>query len=1057
MSFNRSSSPGLEKEIGQLREEITRLKTLADLSWMIDHPVPSFIVACDTKCILEVNHAATRQYRYDRSELLNQSLEFLTAHSSGIYSRKNLSIPQPASTGVLVKQLRRDGTIFTGELVRTPITYGGKSAELVQVWDISRQVDAELNLRTLERRYHWFMDQVSESIWRTELEMPIPIGLPVEEQIERCYRYGYIAEVSKSTARLYGYPNEQAMVGTRLESLLPRNPQNHEYLRQFIQNGYQLSEAESQELDAQGNTIWFLNKLVGEVEGGLLVRAWGTSLNITERKRVEAHQKRSDQMWRDALEHVQLLAYFLDNTGTITYINPFFSKLTGWEHDELLGQSIYNTFQPDYQFPRETQSQQGNSNLLTRSGKLLQIHWNTTLIHDEQGKPLGVFSIGEDVTEQQRVHGALKESEDRYRRLVEGMPLGLYRSTPEGQLTFANPVVLNLLGLSTVEEAARVNLNQYAYGPAYSREEFQARLEREGEVHGLEFKWNKPGGETLWVREHSRAIRDEFGQIQCYEGTLEDITREKKANRISEEREEHYRMLSQLAPIGIFMTCQGIVVHANQYLTRLLGFSKPEELEGMSLLDLLHPSEREEVQQVFLQGPEIYGQLPIQERRLLKKDGSTLLVQGHIARVHVNNQRGSVIVVRDVTAERQTEMERRRWQQRILEMQKLESLGLLAGGLAHDFNNQLTVILGHANLLQKQLKGKDDILSLLAPIEQAAIHSTELCLQMLSFAGRGRIQVQHVNLTELVQASSGLLRIACAKKARLQFELADGLPPIQAEEAQLRQVLINLVSNSSDAMTGEQPGEIVVRTGRQTIDETYQNAEMTLELPHGEYLYLEVSDTGSGMDVNTRRRVFEPFFTTKPSGRGLGLAAVLGIVRSHGGAIELTSKLRHGSTFKVFLPIKRAVREVMPHANPEEKGQNILVVDDDASLRNLTSRVLKNQGWNVIEAEDGHSACDLLRLQGGSISLALIDLVMPNMDGVDTLRQLWKLEPTLPAVAMSSFGSLELEKRFEGFPLRGILPKPFTPATLIQAVEHVLGPGTNRQANQPTISPTPVP
>lgn len=324
-----------------------------------------------------------------------------------------------------------------------------------------------------------------------------------------------------------------------------------------------------------------------------------------------------------------------------------------------------------------------------------------------------------------------------------------------------------------------------------------------------------------------------------------------------------------------------------------------------------------------------------------------MLVQCNIARVRVNNDRGSVIVLRDISAERQAEHERRRWQQRILEMQKLESLGLLAGGLAHDFNNQLTVILGHANLLQKTLPSEHPQYGLLAPIEEAARHSTDLCLQMLTFAGRGSIQVQKVNLTRLVLDSSGLLKIAAGKKAELTFDLDQSLPDIKAEEAQLRQVLINLVSNSAESMQSDQHGEISIKTGMMDIDESYQNVEVTLELPKGKYLILDVSDNGAGMDVNTRRRIFEPFFTTKPTGRGLGLPAVLGIVRSHGGAIEVNSKLRHGTSIRVFLPLTRSIQSVtLPElpARDASTSPTVLVVDDEASLRSLTSRVLR-QPW----------------------------------------------------------------------------------------------------------------
>ncbi|MFT3878901.1 MAG: PAS domain S-box protein [Gemmatales bacterium] len=1045
-----SSNASLEKELAILRDENARLKAASKLSWFVDHPVPGFIVSTKSGIILDVNHAALRQYRYDRKDLLERNLEMLRASGSGSYSRLDVESSFQNKAGWTVKQQRRDGSVFTAEMIVHPIQYEGSTAEFVQVWDVSRRVDAELTQRSIERRYHWLMEHATESLWRFELEVPIPVGLPVEEQIERCYRYGYLAEASASTARFYGYPSTNSMIGLRLESLLPRNTTNEHYLHHFIQNGYKLFDAETLEKDAQGNPKWFLNRLFGEVEGGLFVRAWGASLDISDRKRVEASHKQSDQLWRDALENLQLLALFLDHQGHVTYVNPYFSRITGWRSEEILGQNFYQCLHSDHashtaEYLKQLHSKSirhyATNTFQTRTGETLLIRWNNTIIHDATGQPIGVFSIGEDVTEQQRMNQAFQESEERYRRLVDGLPLGLYRSTPEGQLTFCNPVVLELLGLKSIEESARVNLNQYDYGPSYSREAFRARMEAEGAVYGLEYPWKMVNGTQLWVREHARAIRDEQGKVFCYEGTLEDITEEKQTTQSIREREEHYRMLSHLAPIGIVMTCNGRIVHVNQYLATMLGYDSPTELEGRLILDSLHPAEREEIQHLQQQS-DYFGLVPTQERRLLKKDGGALLVQANVAIVLVNNERGSVVVIRNISEERHAEHERRRWQQRILEMQKLESLGLLAGGLAHDFNNQLTVILGHTNLVQMKTKENEAIQGLIQPIEQAARHSMDLCQQMLSFAGRGKIKVDQVNLTKLILESAGLLKIAGTKRTQLAFELSESLPLLQAEEAQLRQVLINLVSNSAESMPSEQVGMITIKTGVIHIDETYKNAEVTLELPKGDYVHLDVTDTGAGMDVNTRRRIFEPFFTTKPTGRGLGLPAVLGIVRSHGGAIEVTSKLRHGTTFRVFLPLLRPMQNAPVPSEPgihDHGRKTILIVDDEASLRSLAGKVLSNHGWNVLEAEDGASACEVLRQHGNLINLVLIDLIMPGMDGVETLRQLWMVQPALPAIAMSSYGSMELEQRFTGYPLCGILPKPFTPASLEQAVLHVSG------------------
>lgn len=1052
MQFPRLGlSSAAEKELAQLREENARLRALAELAWFADHPVPAFIVSAKTGKILKANYAAQKQYRYEHQEMLDLNLEHFRANTgSGSFSRLDLANAFGQQQSWTVKQVRRDGSIFSAEMMVTPFIYQGMSAELVQVIDVSRRVNAELELQHLERRYHWLMENATESIWRFELEVPIPIGLPVVEQIERCYRYAYLAEASKSTAVLYGYPNPQAMIGIRLETLLPRNEVNQAYLKRFIENGYQLRQQESQEVDKGSNIKWFRNSLFGEVEAGLLVRAWGSSIDITNSKQLEEQQQQSNLLWNEALKNMQLLAMFVDDQTKITYVNPYFVELTGWNKEDIIGKCFHSVFNPECEGNKEQLnetlsqhniSQHCSNSIRTRDGRLLHLRWNNTTIHHSQGKPIGVFCMGEDVTDKQNASLALLDSEERYRRITEGLPLALYRSTPDGRIIYGNPVLVKLLQKTSMEDLLTVNLQDYEFGPAYDRAQFNQKLEEQGEIIGLEYQWKQPGNEYRWVRENARVIRDADGKVLWYEGTIEDITDTKLAEQQLVQSEELYRKLTEMAPVGIVLTCKGIVQHANPFVAQMLGYEKPEELIGKQVLDFLHPAERMELYHKYVEQPLELNQNTTEERRFIKKDGSVVLGQGHIARLMLNKQPGTIMVVRDISAQRQSDQEKRRWQQRIMKMQKLESLGLLAGGLAHDFNNQLTVILGHASLLDKQMVKDDALRSLLKPIELAAQHATNLCQQMLSFAGRGKIEVSQVNLTSLIRNTEALLKIASGKRADLVLELDPDLPSILAEEAQLRQVLIILVANAADAFSDGQRGQIIVRTSVVHYDENYPKMEMTLELPQGDYLCLDVVDNGCGMDADTRRRIFEPFFTTKSTGRGLGLPAVLGIVRSHNGAIEVNSKLRHGTCFRIFLPLLTGTKAapLSPTMSQlEHASATILVVDDEMSLRSLASQVLRNQGWNVIEAEDGMTACELVRQGTCPIHLVLIDLTMPVMDGVETLKQIWSSQPDIPAIAMSSFGYVEIEDRCRGLPLKAILPKPFTPQALEQIVAQAL-------------------
>ncbi|HMO36902.1 MAG TPA: PAS domain S-box protein, partial [Gemmatales bacterium] len=585
-----------------------------------------------------------------------------------------------------------------------------------------------------------------------------------------------------------------------------------------------------------------------------------------------------------------------------------------------------------------------------------------------------MFSLGEDITQKQIALEALRESEEQNRRITEGIPLALYRSTPDGRILYGNRVLAELMNIQDPKQLESINLQTTDTGPTYNRDEFNAELEKNGEIIGLEYQWKRPNQEPRWVRENARAIRDASGKVQWYEGTLEDITDAKIAQEKLVQSEELYRKLSETAPIGILLTRNAVVQHANPFVAQLLGYDSSEDLVVKPILDFVHPSDRQYVRQTYIQTPVEPFKQTTEERRLLRKDGSAIMIQAFISQLMVNRQRGSIIVIRDISAQRQSEQEMRRWQQRMLKMQKLESLGLLAGGMAHDFNNQLTVIMGHASLLEKQLPADDQLHKLLKPIELAAQHATNLCQQMLSFAGRGKIETHQVNLTQLIRNSEALLKIALGKRADLLLELDPDLPTIQAEEAQIRQVLINLIANSADSFTTGHRGHVTLRTFVQEVTADYPKIEVTLELPAGKYVCLDVIDDGCGMEIDSRRRIFEPFFTTKPTGRGLGLPLVLGIVRSHQGAIEVHSKLRQGTSIRIFLPLEVQA----PPAVPEKPvSATILVVDDELSLRSLASQVLRNHGFRVLEAEDGYQACELVQKSDNPIQLVLVDLTMP--------------------------------------------------------------------------------
>ena len=397
---------------------------------------------------------------------------------------------------------------------------------------------------------------------------------------------------------------------------------------------------------------------------------------------------------------------------------------------------------------------------------------------------------------------------------------------------------------------------------------------------------------------------------------------------------------------------------------------------------------------------------------------------------------------RDITARRQAEEERRRVETKLQETQKLESLGVLAGGLAHDFNNLLTGVLGNASLARMELSASSPLLPCIEQIEAAAMRAADLCKQMLAYAGKGRFVIQDVDLNALVKETTHLLQASIGKGVVLKFDFADRLPAVRADATQLRQIVMNLVINSSEAIAGRS-GVVTIVTGLVQADRDYLDSALAVsDLPEGDYVFLEVTDTGSGMEPEIGARIFDPFFSTKFTGRGLGLAAVLGIVRSHGGTLKVDSEPGRGTTFRILLPAAGdpATLPAAPPAarDPWHGAGRVLVVDDEESVLVAIRRMLESIGFTVLTAGDGRKAVELFRTDQAAIRAVLLDFTMPHLDGKGTFRELRQIRPDVRVLLMSGFDEQEAVNSFVGKGLAGFLQKPFRVEDLRARMKEIL-------------------
>ena len=533
------------------------------------------------------------------------------------------------------------------------------------------------------------------------------------------------------------------------------------------------------------------------------------------------------------------------------------------------------------------------------------------------------------------------------------------------------------------------------------------------------------------------------------DGLQEEVAIRLRAERALQESEALYHSLVEHLPQHIFRKdLAGRFLFANQPFCRSLQRDL-HEIIGRTDADF-YPAElatkyASDDRQVVQTGQILSS---VEEHQV--PDGQRLCV--HVVKTPVHSLEGEVIGVQgifwDITEQRQAEEERRRLEDQVRYAQKLESLGVLAGGIAHDFNNLLQAILGNVELAMLGLPEESAAHGELERARTAALRSADLANQMLAYSGRGKFIVQPLSLSQLVQEMAGLLEVSISKKVTITYCFADQLPPIEGDVVQIRQVIMNLITNAAEAI-GDNQGAIevstgTVRAGRGDLSETCFFLDE--HFPEGDYVFLQVDDSGCGMDQETLEKMFDPFFTRKLSGRGLGLAAVLGIVRGHRGAVDVDSQVGKGTRFRVLLPPGQTVANVptestnvadTPAATTTDTG-TVLVVDDEYSVREVARQMLQRAGFDVLTAGDGQEAVEIFRAHAQEIVAVLLDMKMPKMNGIEAYEEMRQIQPDACVILSSGYTEQEATSRLQGKGLAGFIQKPYSPRRLLETVRSVL-------------------
>ncbi|MCK4505008.1 MAG: PAS domain S-box protein [Candidatus Aegiribacteria sp.] len=783
--------------------------------------------------------------------------------------------------------------------------------------------------------------------------------------------------------------------------------------------------------------------LFEEIVDAISYALHGIEVKKSRNDSIEA-MKESQLLLEAFMDHFPGPVFIRDRNSKYLHVNDNFIEIFGSEiewagktpmelYTEKFARQMIEadrmTLENGYNFLEKTVCDKENNKLI------VEVH---SFRIDREAKPPLIGGITLDITQRHISEKALRASEERYRAVFENTGTAMMIIEKDMVVSLANQGFELLSGYSRSEIEGKKNWTEFVV---------PEDLERMKKYHDIRRK--KPGSAPdeydFRFVDRDGKVKEIHLKIDMIPGTDKSVCSLLDISELKNTQEELKQSLHGKEALLRAMPDMMFVLSRDgtylEYMAR-----KEDELAiardriiGSNIRDLDLPDEK--LEEVFTCIETVFstGEVRSVEYQLEFPDGYCHFE----ARIAPYSGDSVVAVIRDVTERKNAEDERRLLQAQVQHSQKLESLGVLAGGIAHDFNNILMTILGNADLALMSLPRTSSARESVKEIEIAATRAAELSRQMLAYSGRGSFEIVPLNLNEVIVELTHMLEVSISKKAVLRFRLADELPLIMADATQVRQILMNLITNASEALE-EKSGIIAITTGAVYCDKEYfRDVEMTEELSEGMYIYIEVADTGCGMNEDTSSRLFDPFFTTKFTGRGLGLSAVLGIILSHNGAIKLYSEPGEGTTFKVLFPVYEGddQRDVSSDTKITEKkwsgSGTILLADDEDTVLDVSRRMLENCGFTVLTAEDGQKAVDLFRENADEIVLAILDLSMPRLSGDEVLREIRRIRKNQPVIITSGFNIQDIKHRFAGKSLSGFIQKPYRSAELIEKIKEI--------------------
>ncbi|MBI4963631.1 MAG: PAS domain S-box protein [Desulfomonile tiedjei] len=920
---------------------------------------------------------------------------------------------------------RKDGSLFKGHIrMKALCPPDVDKGAIAVISDISERKRAEEALRESEERYRAIFNNASVGIALTD-----PSGRWVQVNPVFCKMLGRTWEELQGLTNLdITDPEDIEASRERFHSLIHGHIDSYRYQKRFVRKN--------------GNAFWtdVSVSAIRDPEGRCLGTV-GVVVDITESKEAQRALQDSQQRLELALEGADLGLWDWNMVTREVVHNQRWAKMMGmsanntksnflvWKQKihpedkrhvlEALNSHLAGS-KPYYESEYRLQDSKGVWAWVHARGKVVE--------RDESGKPLRMTGTSLDITNRKRAEQVLQESENKFRLLYENAPLGYQSLDEHGYLVEVNKAWLDLLGYSREEVIGTWFGNYLATGLNERFREKFSRLKELGIARGSEFEMVKKDGTLKTVAIDGTFARDEHsvGRAHC---VLIDVTGRRKAEKVQRRLATAVEQVNE----GIVITdSDGVIQYVNPAFERMTDYSR-EEVLGRKTAELWSSSHSDEFTAELrstLERGEVWSGRIVER----KKDGTVYQDETTISPVFDDSGRiiNFVGVKRDVTE--QIALERK-----LLHAQKMEAVGTLAGGIAHDFNNLLTVVSGYTELLLTGRSHDDPEYPDLRKIAVAAQRGAELVRSLLAFGRKMEAKLRPVNLNHSVDQIRKLIYRTIPKMIEIKLDLADDLRIVNADPAQIEQVLINLAVNAKDAMPDG--GKLIIETANVTLDAEY--CKTYLVANPGDYVQITVSDTGHGVDKEALEHIFEPFYTTKKPGKGtgLGLAMAYGIVQQHEGHITCYSEQGEGTTFKIYIPAIEAevVADVAATLETPAFGtETILLVDDEQFVRELGVRILNLGGYTVLTATNGQDALEVFANNMDKISLVILDLIMPGMGGSQCLQELLKLKPELKVIIASGFSLDGPAKETVHMGAKALVNKPYRANQILRLVRQIL-------------------